>query len=296
MTNKNIRFSQNFLKSRDLVKSLVSESSITPSDTVYEIGPGRGIITAELIKKSKKVIAIEADQKLHERLQETFSDTSNLSLIFGDFLAEKLSTRPYKIFSNIPFNRTSEIIRKLFEGDNPPSDSYLFLQREAALKIGGKLLGGRETQLSTLLMPWFETEVVYRFKRSDFSPIPAVDVVLLRLNKREKPLISKDSRSEYRDFVFYGFNSFKENLKKGFEDIFSYAQFKRLAKDLDFSLKALPSELDSTQWLGLFNYYNNSVDPKKRLLVKGTEEKQKFQHTGIIKINRTSIAKDWLGK
>src|SRR5438045_8516939 len=88
-----IRLAQNFLRSRKVVHRLVSMSSIGPSDTVYEIGPGNGIITAALASVARQVIAIEKDPDLVRRLRERFRPLDNVEIVEKDFLAYSFPTR-----------------------------------------------------------------------------------------------------------------------------------------------------------------------------------------------------------
>jgi 23S rRNA (adenine-N6)-dimethyltransferase len=99
--NKRITLAQNFLRSSKLVRQLVNSSSIGPVDTVYEIGPGRGIITAELARTAYKVIAIEHDPQLVRQLDEKFRHVHNVVIIENDFLQYPIQDREYKIFANI---------------------------------------------------------------------------------------------------------------------------------------------------------------------------------------------------
>lgn len=112
--------SQNFLCNRQLVKQLIRDSSIGKNDTVLEIGAGQGIITQELLEASKQVLAIELDAKLLQDLRHKFMRIANLTLIQGNFLETPLPNQPYKVFSNIPFSITGEVIRKLLQSPNPP--------------------------------------------------------------------------------------------------------------------------------------------------------------------------------
>ncbi len=177
--------SQNFLVNRELIKQLIRSSSISSSDTVLEIGSGRGIITRELLKITSHVIPIEKDPKLTKHPQ--------------DFLTFPLPQKPYKIFSNIPFSITGAIVRKLLQAPNPPSDCYLIMQAEAAAKF---LIHPKANTLAAILYyPFWDIRTVHRFARTDFAPVPAVDSVLLRLTPRS--LIP--NKSVYQDFVAHQF-------------------------------------------------------------------------------------------
>ena len=284
---KRIAYSQNFLKDKRLVSKLINESSLNKNDTVYEIGAGQGIITEELVKVCKKVIAFEIDTALYNKLQKRFSDTPPLKIYPDDFLSHPLPQSDYKIFSNIPFNITADIIKKLTQAPNPPKDSYLIVQKEAARKYTGK------SQASVLIKPWFELTVVHQFKRSDFSPKPKVESVFLRLRKKETPLVATSNKQIYKDFITYAFNQWKPTLQESLQEIFTKPQFSKLAKGLGFPLAATPTQLSFERWLALFNFFLTNVDNKKQKLVGGSAKNLLEQQSNLQKIHRTRTDKDW---
>lgn len=264
MVRKRIRFAQNFFKDRKLVASIVRSSSINKEDIVYEIGPGEGIITRELAEHAKKVIAIEMDRKLVVQLRNKFCENNSVEIQEENFLRYKIKERKYKIFSNIPFNITAEVVKAILFGENPPEEAYLVMQKEAADKFTGDPI---ETEVSILAKPWFSFKVLHKFQRIDFEPAPNVDVVLLRISKREQPLVILDNEFSYQKFVKFGFEAWKKDLKTAYKHVFTYEQWKRLAKNLSFSLNATPGELKFEQWLGLFEYFLIGVIKSKKTIV-----------------------------
>lgn len=247
-----IRFAQNFLKEASLVTALIHRTDLDAKDTVYEIGPGRGIITEALSKVCGRVVAIEFERGLALLLQKRFADHKNVEIVKADVLQFQFPAVPYKVFSNIPFNVTADILKKLLSGGNPPVSAYLILQREAAEKY----LGARGTrQVSLLLHPWYEMRILYKFNRSDFEPVPGVDVVLLHVQKRESPLVGSADADLYRQLIIYGFSRQRSSLGKSYKKIFSHLQWKRLAQDLGFDIHAQPTELGFDQWLGIFRFF-----------------------------------------
>lgn len=256
--NYKLKHSQNFLKSLMLVEKLINMSSIGKSDIVYEIGPGKGIITAQLAKKCRKVIAIELDEKLYKKLLSRFRASRSVEIIHGDFLRYRLPKgRNYKVFANIPFNVTSDIVAKLTSYDTSLLDAYLIVQKEAAERFAGRPYA-KECQYSLLLKPYFQMKVLYFFKKKDFSPKTSVDVVLLRIKLRKKALIKKSQRQLYKNFIVYGFSQWKVSVRKALKKVFTYRQFMRLARDLGFSKDAKPTDLSFEQWMGLFRFYKQT--------------------------------------
>ena len=289
---KRIAYSQNFLKDKLLVAKLISKSSITREDIVYEIGAGQGIITEELAERAKRVVAFEIDQNLFNGLSQRFQNERNIELKQGDFVSYTLPSYPYKVFSNIPFNITSTIIRKLTQINNSPSDTYLIIQKEASKKFIGQPYDIKNSQTSILLKPWFELSIFYEFKRGDFFPKPNVDTVLLKIKKIDQPLIEDEKRAFYQDFVVYTFNQFQPNIFEGLTDIFGKGTLLSLSKQLSFSPKSKPSELDFKCWLGLFNYFSNK-QVNKQGLVRGSFARLTEQQSKLEKIHRTRTDKNW---
>lgn len=261
MVRKRIQLAQNFFRDQRLVASIVAASSLRKDDVVYEIGPGEGIITRDLAECAGKVIAIEKDATLAIRLRDKFRDRDNVGVHDGDFLRYRIEEKKYKIFSNIPFNITAEVVKRILFGENPPDEAYLVLQKEAAGKFSGD---PAETEVSVLAKPWFAFKVLREFRRTDFEPVPSVDVVFLHIARREQPLVPPANAQSYRKFVQFGFEAWKKDLKTAYKHVFTYEQWKRLSKNLSFSLKATPAELRFEQWLGLFEYFQIGVVNQKK--------------------------------
>lgn len=255
-TSKQKSLAQNFLAKRHLAATLVQESSISPEDIVYEIGPGKGIITKELVTRARRVVAIEKDRLLYRELKEKFEGTDNLALHNADFLRFKITDNRYKVFANVPFNITAAIIRNLLYVSNPPDEAYLIVQKEAAEKFVGT---PKTSQFSVLIKPWFRLQIVRAFRKTDFSPIPKVDVVMLHIQKRTPPLISSSDIPIYEEFVKYGYSKWRKNLKSNYKHVFTHRQWKRLSHDLEFPMHAQPSDIRFNQWLGLYEFYKRNI-------------------------------------
>lgn len=101
-----------------------------------------------------------------------------------DFLKYKISVKePYKVCANIPFNITADIVKKVFEADNPPEDIYFIMLYEAFLKYSGQPFYN-ESLRSLLYKPWFSAELIYEFKPSDFYPVQMHEYVLLTFKEK----------------------------------------------------------------------------------------------------------------
>jgi 23S rRNA (adenine-N6)-dimethyltransferase len=267
---KRIRLAQNFLKDSGLVRRLVHAAAIDPSDIVYEIGPGRGIITAELSRAAAKVIAVEKDPVLASALRERFRARDNVKIVERDFLKCSIADREYKIFASIPYNLTADIVRKILYVPPTPIEAYLIMQKEPAKKFSGF---PAETLFSLLAKPFFEFSIVTKLRRTDFFPVPDVDSVLLHIHRRTRALVPREDVAFYRDFVSYGFGRWKRHLRSAFKHVFTYNQWKRLSRDLRFPLNATPTQLTFDQWLGLYRGFKQLAAHVVRSAESGMRER-----------------------
>jgi 23S rRNA (adenine-N6)-dimethyltransferase len=254
--------SQNFLWNRGLVNQLVRSSSITSDDLVLEVGPGRGIITEQLLKSAKGVIAVELDDQLFASLRLRFGKHPRVSLIHQDFLSLPLPAPPYKVFSSIPFNITGQIIRKLLQSGNPPSDCYLIVQFEAALKFVPN--NERNTLAAFLYYPWWEMRVIHQFRRTDFSPAPNVDCVLLRMTQRAGPLLDLRRKSVYQDYCAYSFGRNNED-----------------------------KYLSAPQFLENYLGFVRFSEPRRLAAIRGAFTKLQNEQEQLSKIHRTRTDPKW---
>jgi len=193
-----LRFSQNFLTSGRVIRRIVSLANLNDSDHVVEIGPGKGHITRELLSRCGHVTAVELDPKLCAALRIKFSGVPGLHLAQGDFLAHPLPRGPYKVFANIPFGRTTDILRKLTQGSHPPQEAWLVVEKGAAKRFLGL---PHESLASLNLKPWFEGEILYHFRREDFHPMPAAAAVLLHLKRKPAADITPAQRGAWMRFT-----------------------------------------------------------------------------------------------
>ncbi len=284
MPRRSIRYSQNFLKSPSLVSALLDTCGLCADDVVYEIGPGKGIITEQLARRCKRVVAVEKDPCLAILLLRRFAERSNVTISQGDFLEYCLPRTPYKVVANIPFNITAAIVTRLTAAQNPPEDAYLAMQREAAEMFLGT---PRESLRSVLLKPWFEMEITHHFRREDFLPAPRVDVVMLRLRKRGPPLVSNADRQLFRDFATYLFTARRPTLAAALHDTFTRPQLKRLTRELHVDLAIPLTSLTFEQWLPLFEHFKTIGHEPALRLIAGSERRLLHQQRRLQNVHRT---------
>lgn len=276
--------SQNFLHSWRLVDRLIDASSVCDRDDVVEIGPGRGIITERLARRCRRLVAVEKDRSLVGELRQHFACCPQVDIRDGDFLDFVLPRNPYKVFASIPFNITAAIVGKLTSGLSPPDDAYLVVQREAALRFIGS---PRETLASVLLKPWFEPALVHTFRRTDFDPIPAVDVVMLRLRKRGPPHLDHRRGQVYRDFVVHCFTSRQPTLAATLDRLLDRRSRQKALQGVESLGHSSPSDVCFADWHTLFERVLEEVGAPGLDRIQGSESRLRLQQATLEKTHRT---------
>lgn len=193
-------YAQHFLRSPRLVAELVGHSNIRRNDLVYDLGAGSGVITSVLARRAREVIAVETEPHALEKLRQNVGSSENVSIINSDILALALPEIPYKVFANIPFSLSSQVVQKLSFSQHPPKATYLIVQKQFA----NKLLADTNhftSQLGAQLTPFYTVRIRKPLHKTDFTPPPGVDTVLLEIKPRPEPHIDVSDMASYREFI-----------------------------------------------------------------------------------------------
>jgi 23S rRNA (adenine-N6)-dimethyltransferase len=278
----NIEYSQNFYKNKENLKKLIKSSGISSEDIVLDIGFGDGSITKELSKYAKRVIAYELDKEYFDSLKEEFLQKKNVFLVCEDFLKSKLPNEDFKVFSNIPFFLTTDIIYKITDVGSKLKDAYLFVQKESADRFIGI---SKNTQIAAILSYSYKLSIIEQLRREDFKPIPNVDVVVLRIERKD--VVLSDFKL-YRDFISYIFNQMNKSALDTFKKLFTYKQLGYIKKYFGKQNNIKPTEISSEYYLEMFQYFRmNGHYYKDR--VSGYYLENLNQHSKRKKVHRTRL-------
>ena len=254
MVQKSIKYGQNFIIYRKAVIDLIKKTTLSNKDIVYEIGTGQGIVTRELCQHCKQVISFEIDECLYRRSKRFFRTRKNVQIFHRDFLSATLPKSNYKVFASIPFNITTQIMRKLFTHGYSPEETYLVMEKGAALRFMGNPMTRFVAQS---IYPQVQAKLVANLSRLIFRPIPNVEIVFLKITRRSSALVSQMEWQNYKRYIQTLFNGKKKNARSNLKGRFKYPEWKRLARSLNFDLDVKPSELQGEQILKLFKYLQN---------------------------------------
>ena len=177
--NRRRSLGQHFLISCSIAKSIVNFANITKDDIVLEVGTGRGILIPYLCEKAKKVISVEKDRELYLQAKEKFSDIQNLVLECGD--AFKMNHKFTILVSNLPYSESRKAIEWLVQ--RKFSHAVIMVQKEFAEKLVAKTGYKEMRAISVLASYCMDIRNLMNVKRSNFSPVPQVDSIVISLTQ-----------------------------------------------------------------------------------------------------------------
>jgi 23S rRNA (adenine-N6)-dimethyltransferase len=242
---------QNFLEDKRVARRIVAESGVGKDDLVVELGAGGGMLTRQLARASRRVVAVEYDPYWAMHLRERFSDDDNVRVVEGDALTVSLPEEPFVVVANIPFNATTSILHRLLDDPTTPLQSaHLLVHKQVALKHARST----PTTLKTLnWSPWYGFSTGLKLPADAFHPKPEVDACLMVAAKRGPPLVAPEHRHLFRAFVRRAFVGHGNTVGKTLRPFFSRTQLHRLAEDNGFSLHCPPPMLTAHQWASVFD-------------------------------------------
>lgn len=211
---------QNFLINPDVCPAMANAACDSETG-VIEIGPGIGVLTRELAKTAKKVIAIELDERLKKILPETLSGLDNVEVIYGDALKldlneiikEKLSCcKSVAVCANLPYYITSPVIMNLLESRLPITSVTVMVQKEAAQRLCAEV-GTREAGAVSVAVSYYaEPHILFGVSRASFMPPPNVDSAVIQLKIRKEPPIKVKNEKEFFRLVKCCFSQRRKTL------------------------------------------------------------------------------------
>lgn len=192
------KLGQHFLTSEPVAARILDALGDVSQQTVLEIGPGRGVLTTPLVRRARRVIAIELDRVLAAQLRMQFALFPNIEIIEGDILAIDLSTlfgpkpgasRPglavipqcVRVVGNLPYYITSDILLHLFTARQCFDEIIIMVQKEVADRLAAEPGSSEYGLLSATAQLYARIEKLFDVPPSAFAPPPKVQSAAVRL-------------------------------------------------------------------------------------------------------------------
>ncbi|ABJ72280.1 16S rRNA (adenine(1518)-N(6)/adenine(1519)-N(6))-dimethyltransferase RsmA [Lactococcus cremoris] len=192
------KFGQNFLTDHNILTKITETADLSKEVNVIEIGPGIGSLTQYLLEEAAEVMAFEIDKSLIPILEETMAPYDNFTLVSEDILKVDLLSEiqkfknpnlPIKVVANLPYYITTPILMHLIESKIPFSEFVVMMQKEVADRIAARPKTKAYGSLSIAVQYYMEASVAFIVPRTVFIPAPNVDSAILKMVRREEPLV-----------------------------------------------------------------------------------------------------------
>jgi 16S rRNA (adenine1518-N6/adenine1519-N6)-dimethyltransferase len=245
------RLGQNFIVDPNTIRMIVHRAHLSPEDRVLEVGAGAGALTVAIAGVARHVTAIEVDERLDPVLRDVVGDLGNVDVVIGDALALDLTTLDAtRMMGNLPYSVATEVILRVLQDVPKIRDLTVMVQKEVGDRLtalpGDKLYGK-----SCLEVRYFSrTSVLGRASRRAFLPVPHVDSVVVRLDRRtERPNVGSDL---FLKVVQAAFSQRRKTMRN------ALASTDFAGRDLEAALaaagidkEARPQEVDFEQFIAL---------------------------------------------
>ncbi len=245
---------QHFLTNESVVKKMVESADLEPADTVFEIGPGLGILTREILNSpARRIIACELDQKLATFLREKI-DSNRLKIISQNALTlipALVVEPPFKVISNLPYNISSPaLISLLTVSPVLPDKIVVMIQREVAERLVAPAGDSNRGLLTVLVELLGQAKISQKLTRGIFYPPPKVESAVLVISEI-KPL--KLPAKFALKILKLSFSSKRKKIKNSLFSSLKIPvnQALEIAKAAGFELDQRPEDLNRQQWLAL---------------------------------------------
>ncbi|MGC8873595.1 MAG: 16S rRNA (adenine(1518)-N(6)/adenine(1519)-N(6))-dimethyltransferase RsmA [Chloroflexia bacterium] len=250
------RLGQHFLVEPAVVYHILRAARLQPTDTVLEVGPGLGVLTGELLRRARKVIAVELDRRLGSWLAERFGANPRLELVLADILEldlGRLLDGPYKVVANLPYSITSAVLRHLLEARPAPESLVLMVQWEVARRM---VADPPEMSLLALSVQYYAcAEIVHRVPAGCFLPPPKVDSAVVALEMLPVTRWGVSPAAFFR-VIRAGFRHPRRTLANNLAEALgmSKGEVADILTHLGFACERRPETLSLEEWAGLCRF------------------------------------------
>ncbi|HEX9131377.1 MAG TPA: 16S rRNA (adenine(1518)-N(6)/adenine(1519)-N(6))-dimethyltransferase RsmA [Ktedonobacteraceae bacterium] len=258
----NKAFGQNFIVDRSILLRIVEAAELHADDQVLELGAGTGVLTRELAKHARRVVAVELEREMLSLLVKTTRNCTNVELLERNLLyvdpTEVFGSEPYKLVANLPYYITAPTFRHFLESANPPRLLVVMVQYEVAQRI---VAGPGDMSLLGVSIQFYgKPKIIEHVPARAFYPAPKVDSAILRIDLKDEVPLTPRQRDSFFRLVQAGFSQRRKQLHNslthGLHRKNVEVQAWLLAANIDPSRRA--ETLSIEDWLRLWHEIENN--------------------------------------
>ncbi|MEO7455812.1 MAG: 16S rRNA (adenine(1518)-N(6)/adenine(1519)-N(6))-dimethyltransferase RsmA [Gemmatimonadaceae bacterium] len=254
---------QHFLTDRRILGRIADALKLQGTETVVEIGPGRGALTDLLVDRVGRLIAIEYDRALAEVLRQKYAKRGNVIIAEADVLEVslgELAAGPYVLVGNVPYYITTPI---LFHALVPPraERAVYLVQKEVADRLAAAPGSKEYGALTVNIAAYAKAETLFKVPAGAFSPPPKVESAVVRVTPLETALVSPDEERPFRLLVQGAFGMRRKQMRRVMRSLWSLGpeESDALLVSCDIDPQARPETLSPQQFARLLRARNSST-------------------------------------
>ena len=236
------KFGQNFLHDNAVIERIIQSFNPKSDEVIYEIGPGHGALSKELVNYCQQLNVIEIDQDIIPILKATFALTQNITIHHQDALSWKIPQGKNRIIGNLPYNISTPLIFHLLDASEYIEDMHFMLQKEVVDRICAEPGSKKYGRLSVMTQYYCETEYLFDVPPESFDPIPKVMSAILRLKPFKRPPVQVDNLGNLKTIVTQAFSQRRKTIRNSLKKILPEEQIKAAGVNPDLRAEAITLE------------------------------------------------------
>ena len=255
---------QNFLVDRRVRAKIVEAADISPTETILEVGPGRGFLTKALAERAGRLVAVELDDVLIPPLREKFADCDNVEIVEGDARAVDIDSlvgtaTEYKVVANLPYYAATPIVRRFLEAPHKPTTLVVMVQKEVGLEMTAP--PGKMGILSVATQIYGSPRIVTSVPPRAFRPSPNVTSSVVRIDTYPEPAVAFDSAEKFFTLVRAGFSAPRKQIHNSLKNGLGIEskEIMALLGNAEISATRRAQTLSIKEWGTLYREYASTL-------------------------------------